>query len=89
MRGICAPLSGSEAKKGRVTTIVFLVIWLGGTASSKSNDRTKENKMAFILIFSPINIDEYTANTWVTMTDSLDYRKAVADARVCTRDERQ
>ena len=49
--GSCGPLSRFDVKKGRATIIVFRVISVGGTASSKSNDRTKENKMAFILIF--------------------------------------
>jgi len=50
MSGNCGPLSWSEVKKGREVIIVFLVIWAGGTACSKSNDRTKANKIAFILI---------------------------------------
>jgi hypothetical protein len=50
MNGICGPPSWSEAKKGRETIKDFLVISDGGTASSKSNDRTKANKIAFILI---------------------------------------
>jgi hypothetical protein len=50
MSGNRGPLSWSEATKGRVTTNDLLVIWAGGTASSKSNDRTKANKIAFILI---------------------------------------
>ena len=49
--GSCGPLLRLDVKKGRATIIVFRVISVGGTASSKSNDRTKENKMAFILIF--------------------------------------
>jgi hypothetical protein len=52
MSGNCGPLSWSVAKKGRPTINDFLVIWAGGTASSKSNDRTKANKIAFILITS-------------------------------------
>jgi hypothetical protein len=55
MSGNCGPLSWSEVKKGRATINDFLVIWAGGTASSKSNDRTKANKIAFILIIFPKN----------------------------------
>lgn len=55
MIGNCGPLSSSEAKKGRPTIIDFLVIWARGTASSKSNDRTNVNKIAFILIIFPKN----------------------------------
>jgi hypothetical protein len=55
MSGNCGPLSWSEVKKGRATINDFLVIWVGGTASSKSNDRTKANKIAFILIIFPRN----------------------------------
>ena len=47
--GNCGPLSWSEVKNGRETINDFLVIWSGGTPSSKSNDRTKANKIAFIL----------------------------------------
>jgi len=54
MSGNCGPRSWSEVKKGRATINDFLVIWAGGTASSKSNDRTKANKIAFILIVLPI-----------------------------------
>jgi hypothetical protein len=53
MSGSCGPLSGSEIKKGRVTVNDFRMIWSGGTASSKSNDRTKENMIAFILVVFP------------------------------------
>jgi hypothetical protein len=53
LSGNCGPLSWSEVKKGRETINDFLVIWAGGTASSKSNDRTKANKIAFILIIFP------------------------------------
>ena len=56
MRGNWGPLSWSEVKKGRATINDFLVIWAGGTASSKSNDRTKANNIAFILIvFASVN----------------------------------
>ena len=55
MSGNCGPLSWSEVKNGREMINDFLVIWAGGTASSKSNDRTKANKIAFILITFPKN----------------------------------
>jgi hypothetical protein len=53
MSGNCGPLSWSEVNKGREMANDFLVIWAGGTASSKSNDRTKVNKIAFILMIFP------------------------------------
>jgi hypothetical protein len=53
MSGSCGPLSGSEVKNGRDTVNDFRMIWSGGTASSKSNDRTKENMTAFILVVFP------------------------------------
>ena len=52
-RGNCGPLSWSEVKNGRPTASVFRMICSGGTASSKSNDRTNPNRMAFALIIFP------------------------------------
>jgi hypothetical protein len=74
MSGNCGPLSRFDVKKGRATIIVFRVISVGGTASSKSNDRTNENKMAFILIFPRASRREYTTNALVT-TERLTRRE--------------
>jgi hypothetical protein len=67
------------------------LISVGATPSSKSNDRTKENKIAFILIFPTVSVGEYFANEFkfVMTSDSLDDSKAVADAPVRASDERQ
>ena len=43
-RGSCGPLSAPEARKGGATTIVCRVMSLGGTASSKPNDRTRKDR---------------------------------------------
>jgi hypothetical protein len=66
------------------------LISVGGTANSKSNDRTKENKIAFILIF-PVSVGEYPANAFkfAMTSDSLDDSKAVANAPVRASDECQ
>ena len=45
--------------------------------------------MALILIFPKVTVCEYPAIALVMMSDSLDDRKAVADARVRASDERQ
>jgi hypothetical protein len=81
----------SDVKKGRPTSIVFRLISVGATASSKSNDRRKENKTAFILLIPTVFVGEYPANAFnFTMTsDSLDDSKAVADAPVRASDECQ
>ena len=62
--GSCGPRLGFDVKKGRPTIIVFRVISVGGTASSKSNDRTKENKMAFILIFPRASVVSILPMRW-------------------------
>ena len=72
--GSCGPLLRLDVKKGRATIIVFRVISVGGTASSKSNDRTKENKMAFILMFPRASPREYTTHALVT-TEGLTRRE--------------
>jgi hypothetical protein len=66
------------------------LISVGGTANSKSNDRTKENKIAFILI-STVSAGEYPADAFqfVMTNDSLDDSKTVADAPVRASDECQ
>jgi hypothetical protein len=72
--GSCGPLSGFDVKKGRPTIIVFRVISVGGTASSKLNDRTKENRIAFILDIPRSVRREYTTNALVT-TEGLTRRE--------------
>src|SRR5260370_34025087 len=52
-RGNCGPLSWSEVKNGRPTLSDFRMICSGGTASSRSNDRTNPNIIAFVLILFP------------------------------------
>src|SRR6266702_2018636 len=79
--GSCGPLSGLEVRKGRVTIIDRPVISLGGTASSKSNARTKENKSAFILI-SQCLLAWHHQGTNNHKGNLLDDGKAVADTRV-------
>ena len=87
--GNCGPLSGSEVKNGRATSIGFRRIWSGGTASSKSNDRTKENSIAFILTFPRVSVGEYATNALIATGSSLGYSEAVANARVRAGYERQ
>ena len=64
MIGSCGPLSGFDVKKGRPTIIVFRVISVGGTASSKSNDLTNENNIAFILIFPRASVMSILPMRW-------------------------
>src|SRR5258708_26841203 len=92
-RGNCGPLSWSEVKNGRATISDFRMICSGGTASSKSNDRTNPNRMAFVLIIFPresISKYEYTKKIASDGDEkgSLNYSEAVADTRMRASDER-
>ena len=87
--GSCGPLLVLDVKKGRATIIVCRVISVGGTASSKSNDRTKENRMAFILIFPRESVVGMQPMRRYKRRDSLDESKAVANACMRAGDERQ
>ena len=64
------------------------MIWSGGTPSSKSNDRTKANKIAFILIiiFPRTEIGERVDSD---EKSSLSNSESVTYARVRASDERQ
>ena len=93
-RGNCGPLSWSEVKNGRPTASVFRMICSGGTASSKSNDRTNPNRMAFALVIFPrvcpsvdMNMPEKNASDG-DEKGSLNYSEAVADACMRASDER-
>lgn len=89
MSGICGPLSWSEAKKGREMIKDFLVIWAGGTASSKSNDRTKANKIAFILIHPPRTASASVNNASRRVDSDSDEKERLTRPRrignLCTR----